>query len=51
MTWKEYRESFDRAFLTSALESHDWNISHTAKAINVTRASLHNWINRLELKR
>jgi Nif-specific regulatory protein len=50
-TLAEATRAFQRRHLLQALEHHDWNVSETARALDVTRSHLYNLINDLELKR
>jgi Nif-specific regulatory protein len=50
-TLAEATRAFQRRHIEQALESHDWNVSETARALDVTRSHLYNLINDLELKR
>ena len=49
-TFREAREAFERAWLGSQLESHDWNISRTAEAIKLERSNLHKKIKQLNIE-
>jgi Nif-specific regulatory protein len=50
-TLAEATRAFQRRHILQALEHHDWNVSETARALDVTRSHLYNLINDLELKR
>jgi DNA-binding NtrC family response regulator len=50
-TLAEATRAFQRRHIVQALESHDWNVSETARALDVTRSHLYNLINDLEVKR
>jgi Nif-specific regulatory protein len=50
-TLSEATRAFQRRHIAQALEHHDWNVSETARALDVTRSHLYNLINDLELKR
>lgn len=45
----DFVDYFNREFLTQALDEHEWNISKTAKAINISRQHLHELINKYDL--
>lgn len=40
-TYKEAKDSFEREYLYSQLQLHDWNISKTAESIGLERSNLH----------
>jgi two-component system nitrogen regulation response regulator NtrX len=40
-TFKEAKESFERAFIVRKLQEYKWNISQTADAIGIERSNLH----------
>jgi two-component system, NtrC family, nitrogen regulation response regulator NtrX len=40
-TFKEAKESFERAFIASKLQEFKWNVSQTADAIGIERSNLH----------
>jgi two-component system, NtrC family, nitrogen regulation response regulator NtrX len=40
-TFKEAKESFERAFIARKLQEYKWNISQTADAIGIERSNLH----------
>ena len=40
-TFREARENFEKAFLTSKLREFKWNVSQTADAIGMERSNLH----------
>jgi two-component system nitrogen regulation response regulator NtrX len=40
-TFKEAKESFERAYITRKLQEYKWNISQTADAIGIERSNLH----------
>jgi Nif-specific regulatory protein len=50
-TLAEATRAFQRRHILQALEHHDWNVSETARALDVTRSHLYNLINDLDLKR
>ncbi|MFQ5641640.1 MAG: sigma-54-dependent transcriptional regulator [bacterium] len=41
MTLKEIKESVERDYIFSALEKNDWNVSQTAKDLDIDRTNLH----------
>ena len=45
----DFEAYFNCEFLTQALTEYDWNISKTAKALNISRQHLHELINRYDL--
>jgi two-component system nitrogen regulation response regulator NtrX len=40
-TFKEAKESFEKAFIASKLQEFKWNVSQTADAIGIERSNLH----------
>lgn len=45
----DFSDYFNREFLTQALDENKWNVSKTAKAINISRQHLHELINKYNL--
>ena len=50
-TLAEATRAFQRRHIAQALEQHDWNVSETARALDITRSHLYTLINDLDLKR
>lgn len=42
---------YKQKFLRRALQRHDWNVAHTAKAIGMNRTNLHKLMLALQLRR
>jgi two-component system nitrogen regulation response regulator NtrX len=50
-TFEEFKESAERAYLLSKLREFDWNVSETARAIEMPRSNLYKKIERYSLTR
>lgn len=50
LTWKEAEREFEKQFLTHALNENNWNISKTAKGLEIRVETLHRKIKKLHLK-
>jgi Nif-specific regulatory protein len=50
-TLVEATRAFQSRHILQALEDHDWNVSETARTLDVTRSHLYNLINDLDLRR
>ena len=50
-TFEEFREMAERAFLLSKLREHDWNVSETARLLDMPRSNLYKKIERYQLSR
>jgi len=50
-TFEEFREMAERAFLLSKLREHDWNVSETARLLDMPRSNLYKKIERYHLSR
>ena len=50
-TLAEATRAFQRRHIAQALEHNDWNVSETARALDITRSHLYTLINDLDLKR
>ena len=50
-TYEEFREASERAFLRAKLRAFDWNVSETARAIDMPRSNLYKKIERHHLTR
>jgi len=46
----ESLEDFERTFILQILNKYNWNITHTAKALQVDRVTLYNKIKKYDLK-
>lgn len=49
-TLQQATRSFQREFVLAALERHDWNVTETARALDLARSHVYNLINDLDLK-
>jgi two-component system nitrogen regulation response regulator NtrX len=50
-TFEEFKEMAERAFLLSKLREHDWNVSETARLLDMPRSNLYKKIERYQLSR
>jgi DNA-binding NtrC family response regulator len=50
-TFQGFKESTERLFLLRKLEENDWNISQTAKAIDIQRSHMYNKMNKYDIER
>jgi two-component system, NtrC family, nitrogen regulation response regulator NtrX len=50
-TFAEFKEAAERAFILQKLRSHDWNVSETARVLEMPRSNLYKKIERYELIR
>jgi two-component system nitrogen regulation response regulator NtrX len=50
-TYEAFKESAERAFLLSKLAEFDWNVSETARRLDMPRSNLYKKIERLKLAR
>jgi two-component system nitrogen regulation response regulator NtrX len=50
-TFSEFKESSEKAFLLQKLREHDWNVSETARVIEMPRSNLYKKIERYGLVR
>ena len=50
-TFEEFKQAAERAFLLSKLREHDWNVSETARALDMPRSNLYKKIERYALTR
>jgi two-component system nitrogen regulation response regulator NtrX len=50
-TYDVFKESAERAFLLAKLNEHDWNVSETARRLDMPRSNLYKKIERLKLMR
>jgi two-component system, NtrC family, nitrogen regulation response regulator NtrX len=50
-TFQDFRDQAERAFLLQRLRDHDWNVSETARAIEMPRSNLYKRIERFGLTR
>ena len=51
ITLQQATRQFQRRFVLEALEKNDWNVTETARQIDLARSHLYNLINDFELKR
>jgi two-component system nitrogen regulation response regulator NtrX len=50
-TFEEFKDGAERAFLLRKLQEHDWNVSETARSLDMPRSNLYKKIERLGLGR
>jgi two-component system nitrogen regulation response regulator NtrX len=50
-TFEEFKEMAERAFLLAKLREHDWNVSETARLLDMPRSNLYKKIERYQLSR
>ncbi len=50
-TFEEFKQSAERAFLLRKLQEHDWNVSETARTLQMPRSNLYKKIERYGLAR
>jgi two-component system nitrogen regulation response regulator NtrX len=50
-TFEEFKDSAERAFLLAKLREYDWNVSETARAVEMPRSNLYKKIERYGLTR
>jgi two-component system nitrogen regulation response regulator NtrX len=50
-TFEEFKEAAERAFLLNKLREFDWNVSETARAVEMPRSNLYKKIERYSLSR
>ena len=50
-TFEEFKHAAERAFLLAKLRQHDWNVSETARALDMPRSNVYKKIERYGLKR
>jgi len=50
-TFEEFKQAAERAFLLAKLRLHDWNVSETARALDMPRSNLYKKIERYALSR
>jgi two-component system nitrogen regulation response regulator NtrX len=50
-TYEQFKESAERAFLLAKLNEFDWNVSETARRLDMPRSNLYKKIERLKLSR
>ena len=50
-TFEEFKHAAERAFLLTKLREHDWNVSETARALEMPRSNVYKKIERYGLKR
>ena len=51
LTFAEFKERAERAFILAKLREHDWNVSETARAVDMPRSNLYKKIERYNLVR
>jgi len=51
MTFQEFRDQAERAFLLQRLRDHEWNVSETARSVEMPRSNLYKKIERFGLTR
>jgi len=50
-TFEEFKQAAERAYLLAKLKEHDWNVSETARTLNMPRSNLYKKIERYHLAR
>src|SRR5205809_7650756 len=50
-TFEEFKHAAERAYLLAKLKEHDWNVSETARTLNMPRSNLYKKIERYHLAR
>jgi two-component system, NtrC family, nitrogen regulation response regulator NtrX len=50
-TFEDFKQAAERAFLLAKLREHDWNVSETARALDMPRSNLYKKIERYALTR
>jgi two-component system nitrogen regulation response regulator NtrX len=50
-TFEDFKQAAERAFLLAKLREHDWNVSETARALDMPRSNLYKKIERYALNR
>jgi two-component system nitrogen regulation response regulator NtrX len=50
-TFEEFKQQAERAFLQAKLAEHDWNVSETARTLQMPRSNLYKKIERYRLSR
>jgi two-component system, NtrC family, nitrogen regulation response regulator NtrX len=50
-TFAEFKEAAERAFIIHKLREHDWNVSETARSLDMPRSNLYKKIERYDLVR
>jgi two-component system nitrogen regulation response regulator NtrX len=50
-TFEEFKQAAERAYLLSKLKEHDWNVSETARTLEMPRSNLYKKIERYRLAR
>jgi two-component system nitrogen regulation response regulator NtrX len=50
-SFEEFKQSAERAFLLGKLQEHDWNVSETARTLQMPRSNLYKKIERYGLAR
>jgi two-component system, NtrC family, nitrogen regulation response regulator NtrX len=50
-TFEEFKQAAERAFLRGKLQEHDWNVSETARSLQMPRSNLYKKIERYGLAR
>ncbi len=50
-TFEEFKQAAERAFLLTKLKEHDWNVSETARTLQMPRSNLYKKIERYGLAR
>ena len=51
VTFAEFKERAERAYILAKLREHDWNVSETARAVDMPRSNLYKKIERYNLVR
>jgi DNA-binding NtrC family response regulator len=51
VTFQDFQDKAEKAYIKKQLEAHDWNISKTAKALDIQRSHLYNKMRKFGLMR
>ena len=51
LTFQEFKDRAEAAFIKKQLEVHDWNVSKTADALEIQRSHLYNKMKKFGLER
>jgi transcriptional regulator of acetoin/glycerol metabolism len=50
-TFQQFKEQAERYYLIQKLNENDWNISQTAKAIDIQRSHMYNKMKKYDIER
>ncbi|MCC6395983.1 MAG: sigma-54-dependent Fis family transcriptional regulator, partial [Bacteroidetes bacterium] len=51
LTFQEFKDRAEAAFIRKQLEAHEWNVSKTAEALEIQRSHLYNKMRKYGLER